>query len=327
MESKRKGLGRVWQIPAAGLTQLMASSPPFVVTSLSCSARFASSFGPLYAPSSSLWSQFVCRHNGVRVARDEFVVTEESVFRTIDTEPSVSVRGVRGNAKKKTSGVERRIKKPLMKFGGLEVICTKSDPEVEEAATSRRTCSEKVDSSKISTLRERSAKALEVSASLTISSRCERDSALSRCKVDGTGLGSVKSEEQDADTLGLCETARKNLYENTMTSATGLGLHSAGELMASDLRQEGNNICEEEAADTVGVLKESVMDIYGIAKTQVASLRGPTSRRRRGFIRSCGNLKRVQSNENSSRRIETNADGGVEDKTAGDVAILCGSDC
>lgn len=324
MESGRKGLGRVWQIPAAGLTQLMASSPPFVVTSLSCSARFASSFGPLYAPSSSLWSQFVCRHNGVRVAREELVVTEESVFRTMDTEPSVCGHGVCGNPKKKRSGVERRIKKPLIKFGGLEVICTKSDPdqriEIEEPefATSQRTYSEKV---------ERAAKALEVSASLTISSRCEKGSSLSRCKVDGTGLGSVKSEEQDADTLGLCETARKNLYENTMNSATGLGVHSAGELMASDLRQEGNNICEEEVADTVGLLKESVMDIYGIAKTQVASLRGPTSRRRRGFIKSCGKLKRVQSNDNSSRRIETNADGGVEDKTTGDVAILYGSDC
>lgn len=309
----------------------MASSPPFVVTSLSCSARFASSFGPLYAPSSSLWSQFVCRHNGVRVAREELV--EESVFRTMDTEPSVCVHGIRGNSKKKKSGVERRIKKPLMKFGGLEVICTKSDPEqrieIEESdfATSQRTYNEKVDSSKISPSRERAVKALEVSASLTISSRCERDSSLSRCKVDGTGLGSVKSEEQDADTLGLCETARKNLYENTMNSATGLGVHSAGELMASDLRQEGNNICEEEVADTVGLLKESVMDIYGIAKTQIASLRGPTSRRRRGFIRSCGKLKRVQSNDNSSRRIETNADDGVEDKSTGDVVILYGSDC
>ena len=274
----------------------------------------------------------MCRHNGVRVAREEVVVTEESVFRTMDSEPSASVHSARGNAKKKKSSVERRIKKPLMKFGDLKVICTKSDPdpriEIEEAEfdTSQSTFSEKVDSSKISSLRERAAKALEVTASLTISSRCERDSSLSRCKVDGIGLGSVKSEEQEADTLGLCETARKNLYENTTTSATGLGVPSAGELMASAFRQEGNNICEEEVADTVGLLKESVMDIYGIGKTQVASLRGPTSRRRRGFIRSCGNLKRVQLNENSSRRIETNAEGGVEDKTAGDVAILYGSD-
>lgn len=315
----------------AGLTQLMASSPPFVVTSLSCSARFASSFGPLYAPSSGLWSQFVCRHNGVRVARQEFVVTEGCIFRTMDTEPRANVHGVRGNAKKKKSSVERRIKNTL-KDGDLEIICTKADPEqriiIEEPAfpSSQGTCCEKVDSSKIGTLRDRAMKALEVSASLTISSRCESDLLLSRCKVDGTRVGGVKSEEQDADTLRPCETLRKNLYESTMTWATGLGVQSAGELIVSDLSQEGTDICEEEVADTVGLQKESVMDIYGISRTEVASLSGP-SKRRRGFLRSCSNSKRLQSIEDSSSRIETNAHGGVEDETSGDVAILYVSDC